>query len=147
MPVTLPALLAVAAGWAIARYPLAYILAPLGLGAATIIALWNRGVLAGILVLLIINGLPFVDIQPEGQRSNGGISDAVFLALAMLLPVCAFANRRSKAHDRLVALAVTWAGLYLVWWSFKVFAGSPGVPLVPAIKYGRFFLYFMIFCP
>ncbi len=119
----------------------------MGLGAAIMVALWNRGVLAGILVLLVINGVPLINLQPAGQRSSGGLYDAVFVILAMFLLVCSFANAPSRAHNRLIVWVFLWAGLYLAWWSFKVLAGSPGVPLVPAIKYGRVFLYFIVFLP
>ncbi len=138
---------AVAVGWAIARYPPAYILGLLAAAAAVVVAMWNRGVLSGILVLLIINGVPFVNLQPAGQRSSGGLYDAAFLALTGLLLAGALGSSSSKAHARIATLTFTWAGLYLAWWTFKVIAGSPGVPLLPAVKYGRVFLYFIIFLP
>jgi hypothetical protein len=141
------ALLALAAGWAISRYPPSYVLAPVALGAAIAVGWWNRGALSGILVLFMINGVPFVNLQPTGQRSSGGLYDAVFLVLAAFLLFCAYTRPLPSTHRRIVTVACTWAGAYLAWWSFKAIGASPGVPLVPAVKYGRPFLYFIVLVP
>ena len=55
--------LCLVAGEAVARYPPTYILGLTGLGAAVAVAWWNRGVLTGILVLLLLQGVPLVNTQ------------------------------------------------------------------------------------
>jgi hypothetical protein len=141
--------LCLVAGEAVARYPPTYILGLTGLGAAVAVAWWNRGVLIGILVLLLLQGVPLVNTQLGASSAQGAnaLNDAIFVALVAFLAVCAFDSTRNKAQNRLATLAFIWASCYLAWWGFKVVAGSPGIPFVAAVKYGQDFMGFSIFLP
>ena len=142
------AALCLVAGAATARYPPTYILALTGLGAAVLVAWWNRGVLAGILVLLLLEGVPLINTGGASSAQGAdAVNDAIFVALVILLAACAFDRHRDKEQDRLATLAVIWASCYLAWWLFKVVAGSPGIPLFAAVSYGREFMGFAIFLP
>jgi len=135
-------------GEAVARYPPTYILALTGLGAAAVVAWWNRGVLVGILVLLLLEGVPFISTGGNSATQGANaLNDAMFVALVVLLVVCAFYGTRNREQGRVATLASIWASCYLGWWLFKVVAGSSGVPLFAAISYGRDFMGFSIFLP
>jgi hypothetical protein len=141
--------LCLATGEAIARYPPTYILAATAVGAGVAVAWWNRGVFSGILVLLLLQGVPVVNTQLGQSSAHGAnaLNDAIFVALALFLAACAFDSPRNSAQTRLAVLATIWGSCYLAWWSIKVAAGSPGIPLIPAVKYGREFMGVSIFLP
>jgi hypothetical protein len=113
------------------------------------LGLWNRGALAGGLVLLVLNGVPLVNTRPAAVPGTGEnlASDVAFLGLVVLLAICALHRARLKEQDRITVLSAAWAACYLTWWGFKVAAGSPGVPFAPAVKFGREFMYFALFLP
>lgn len=136
-------------GKAVASYPLKYVLAPVGLVVFAALGLWNRGVLAGILVLLLMEGVPFVNTGGGSSTSAGAnvLSDDVFGALAVLLAFCAFNNSRNRAQDRLAIFASAWASCYFAWWLYKVVAASPGIPFLSAVSFGREFLCISLFLP
>ncbi len=141
--------LSLVAGAAVARFPPTYTLGLAGLGGAVAVARWNRGVLAGGLVLLVLNGVPFVNTRPASVPGTGAnvFSDLAFLALVVLLACCAHDRIRNKEQDRIAVLSIVWAVCYLAWWSLKILAGSPGIPFAPAVQYGREFMYFSLFLP
>ena len=141
--------LCLVAGEALASYQLTYILALVGLGAVAAVAWWNRGVLTGILVLLLLEGVPFINTGGGSSTSAGAnaASDGVFVALVVFLALCAFDSTRNRAQDRIAILASTWASCYFAWWLYKVVAASPGIPVLSAVSYGREFLAFSLFLP
>lgn len=143
------AVLSVATGVAVARYPPIYFVGLMGLAIAGAIAWWNRGVFSGILVLLLLQGVPLVNTQLGSSSAQGAnaLNDLIFVVLALYLAICAFYSAGNKEQDRLAVLAGAWAVCYLAWWFFKTIAGSPGVPVVGAIKYGREFMGFSLFLP
>ena len=143
------AALCLVTGGAVASYPLTYLLALAGLGAVAAVAWWNRGVLTGILVLLLLEGVPFINTGGGSSTSAGAnaASDAVFVALAVFLALCAFDSTRNRAQDRIAILASAWASCYFAWWLYKTVAASPGIPLLSAVSYGREFLGFSLFLP
>jgi len=141
--------LCLVAGDVIARYPPTYVLGLTGLGAAVAVGWWNRGVLTGLLVLLLLEGVPFVHTQLGSSTSQGAsaLNDAIFVALVALLAFCVLGSTRNRAQDRLATLASFWASCYLAWWLYKIVVGSPGIPLFSAVSFGRDFLIFSLFLP
>jgi len=141
--------LCLATGAGVARYPLTYPLALVGLGATALLAWWNRGVLAGILVLLLLEGIPFIVTGAGTSRAqgSGALTDVVIVVLVAFTAACAYKAERNRAQDRVALFATAWASCFLAWWLYKVVAGSPGVPLLGAISYGREYAAFALFLP
>lgn len=129
-----------------ARYPPAYALAALGLLAAAFVLRRNEGVLTALLVLLLLNGLPVISMNQSSREAGANtVADAIFLLLVGLL--AANMLRRGVPKDALTIGAFTWGAAYLGWWTFKVVAQSPGVPLLSAVSFGRDFMYFALLLP
>ena len=143
------AALCLVTGKAVVSYPLTYLLAPVGLGAVAAIAWWNRGVLTGILVLLLLEGVPFINTGAGSSAGAGAnaASDAAFVVLVVFLAIWAFDSTRNRAQDRIAILASTWASCYFAWWLYKTVAASPGIPVLSAVSYGREFFGFSLFFP
>lgn len=141
--------LCLVAGVVVASYPLTYVLVPFGMIAVAAIGWWNRGVLTGILVLLLLEGVPFINTGGGASTSAGAnaLSDGVFVALVAFLAFCAFNNIHNRAQDRITILASSWALCYFAWWLYKVVAASPAIPFFAAISYGREFACFSLFLP
>lgn len=142
-------LLCLVTGIAVGRFPPTYIFALVGLGAAVVVALWNRGVLVGIMVLLLLNGVPFfaTKLGSSSEHGSGKFTDAIFVALVVLLAFWAFNSYPNMEQKRVGTLAITWSGCYLGWWLFKVVAASPGIPILTAVSYGREFMGFSLLLP
>jgi hypothetical protein len=141
--------LCVLTGIAIAHYPVTYFIGLVGVAGAVIVGWWNRGVLAGALVLLLLNGIPFVNTRLSTVSGTGAnvFADIVFAAIVALLTLSALGRTRNLRQDRIANRALVWGALFLGWWGFKIIVESPGVPILPAISYGRDFLYFAVFLP
>lgn len=141
--------LCLVAGEAVAHYPLTYALALVGLAGVLAIARWNRGVFTGLLVLLLLEGIPFINTGGGSSTSAGAnaASDGVFVVLMAFLAFGAFNSTRNRAQDRIAILASTWASCYIAWWLYKVVAASPGIPILSAVSYGREFFGFSLFLP
>jgi hypothetical protein len=141
--------LCVVAGAEVDRYPITYVLVPIGLAAMVAVARWNRGVLGGILVLLLLQGVPFINTQlgESSARGSNALNDAIFVALITFFAACAIDTVRNAEHRRLVTLAAIWSSCYLAWWGIKVIVGSPGIPVLAAVQYGREFMAFSLLLP
>src|SRR5271165_4964392 len=142
MVIALPCL---GTGLLVARFSPAYILGLVGLCVAIAIAWWNRGAFAGILILVLLRGIPFVNTQLGAAGTEQGanaLNDAIFVVLAAFLAVCAFSRLHNKEQDRLAKVAIVWSVCYLTWWLVKIVLGSPGIPILAAVKYGSEFMGF-----
>jgi|GEM_PF-3773058 len=151
-------ILCVTAGASIAYFPPLYVFAAFGSCAACLVGFYshtallgwcNRGVLVGMLVLLLLNGVPFVNIQlgATGSAGSNALNDVVYLILVGVLFVCAARRIRNPEQDRIARMAFGWSAVYLTWWTIKVVGGSGGVPIYAAAKYGRAFFYFGTLLP
>jgi hypothetical protein len=140
------AVVSIAGGAAVSTRP-EYLGGVVVLGVAVAIARWNRGVLAGGLALLVLNGIPFINVQPSATGGNV-LDDVAFAALLGFLAVCAAANWREASRDRVLAAACLWAVLYLLWWFWES-ERSVGTneSLFAAVKFGRDFMYFGLLVP
>ncbi len=139
--------LLVGCGWAIVAGDAKVLF--IGLAVVAAVVWWNRGVLTGIFVLLLLEGVPF--INPGGGSSTiagaNAPSDVVFVALVVLLALCAFDGTGNRAQNRIAILASTWASCYFAWWLYKVVAASPGIPVLSAFSFGREYFGFSLFLP
>jgi hypothetical protein len=113
------------------------------------VGIWNRGVLVGILVLALLNGVPFLNTQigATGAAGSNALNDAIYVVLVAILLVGAICRVRHPEQDRIAGIALVWAIVFLTWWSFKVIHGSGVVPSSTAAKYGRAFFYFGTLLP
>ena len=111
--------LCLAAGAAAAYLPPTYPLALVGLCAATAIGIWNQGALAGLLILLILNGLPFFNVPVSNVAGASIVNDAAFLSLVVLLGMCALLGTRTREQRRLARYASLYGIAYLGWWFLK----------------------------
>jgi hypothetical protein len=99
-------------------------------------------------VLILLEGMPLIHTgRASPAPGSSALNDAIFLTLVILLAACALDRQRQGAQDRLATVALVWALCYLAWWLVKVVAGSPGIPLLAAVSYGRDFMGFAIFLP
>lgn len=126
---------------------LEYLAGVVALGAAVIVGRWNRGVLAGGLALLVLNGIPFINVQPSATGGNV-LDDVAFAALLVFLAGCAAANSREASRDWMVAAACVWGVVYLLWWFWET-ERSVGAneSLYAGVKFGRDFMYFGFLLP
>ena len=113
------------------------------------VAHWNRGVFAGVLVLFVLNGVPFINTLPSKAGGTNALDDIAFLLLLVTLAAFAIARPRNPERERLFRLACLWAAASLAWWGLKVIltVTTSGIPVVPAITYGRDFMYFSLLLP
>ena len=135
------AVLSVAVGTAVGTRP--QLVATVGVvSAAAMLGRWNRGVLAGVLALMVLNGVPFINVDPSATGANP-LDDVTFVALLAVLAICAAANWKEASRDRVVAIACVWAVVYLLWlgWEMTTSVG-PGESLFSALKFGRDFVFF-----
>jgi hypothetical protein len=143
-----PACCCVLAGVLAARYPPTYALAALGLIAGALVLRRNDGVVAALLVLLLLDGLPLISLNQSSREAGANtLGDLIFLLLVGLLAVGMLRRERGLPRDALTRGAFIWGAAYLGWWTFKVIAASPGVPLLSAVSFGRDFMYFALLLP
>ena len=138
--------LSLAVGAAVTERP-EYVAGVVVLIAAVVVGRWNRGVLAGGLALLVLNGIPFINVQPSATGGNV-LDDVAFAALLVFLAGCAAANSREASRDWVVTAACVWAVVYLLWWFWET-ERSVGAneSLFAAVKFGRDFMYFGLLVP
>jgi hypothetical protein len=140
--------LAVLSGWLVGRGHVSptIVACLVALAVLAAITAWNPGVSIGVLLLVVMNGLPLLDVEPylvAGFR----VSDLAVMLLAGALAVRIHARGASRAP---------WAGRLTVWgvvfglWWFVVLVRTSlleGVPLLDAFLFGRDFIYFAILLP
>lgn len=136
------------AGAVAARFPPTYVLAVVVLPPALYVLRRNEGVLAALLVLLLLDGLPLVSMNQSSREAGANtVADGIFLLLVALLATNGLRRGRGLQKDAITIAAFVWGGAYLGWWTFKVVAQSPGVPLLSAVSFGRDFMYFALLLP
>jgi hypothetical protein len=143
-----PACCCALAGVLAARYPPTYALAAVGLLAGAFLVRRNDGVVAALLVLLLLDGLPLISMNQSSREAGANtLGDLIFLLLVGLLGASMLRRERGLPRDKLTRWAFVWGAAYLGWWTFKVVAKSPGVPLMSAVSFGRDFMYFALLLP
>lgn len=131
------------AGVLAVRYPIGYALAVPGALAAYLLARRNRGVLAAVLVLMLLDGLPFISMNQSSRQAGANtVSDAVFLGLIGLLALGALSEGLGRPRDRRLTHICLACAALLGWWLLKILFDSPGEPLLTAVSFGRDFMYF-----
>src|SRR4051794_32280125 len=125
------------------------LLVVLALGGAFIaLATRSRGVTVGVLLLGIVNGIPFVDIESFVAPGSFRPSDVFVLILLACLALWGVRNP-VRPTPRYVVLARWWGGIFIAWWLITLVRSSfyDTVPLLQASLYGRDFLYFGLLVP
>lgn len=146
MPLIAAAVLSVSLGAGVSARPdYVRLLAVLAVVAA--LGRWKSGVLVGVLALLVLNGVPFVNVDPSATGGNA-YDDVTFVALLSVLAVCAAANWKEASRDRIVGAACAWAVVYLVWLGWEMTRSvGPDESLFSAVKFGRDFVFLGFLVP
>jgi hypothetical protein len=134
-------------GWLIANSHQDVLLAfCAGVGALVLAKMWP-GPFVALMALVIMNGVPVVDLSRQ-LIGSFGIQDCAVFALAGGLYW--YRGDIVGGRERRVArIAAIWAACFVAWWIIT-FARSvlyEGIPIRYAASYGRDFLYFAILLP
>jgi hypothetical protein len=110
---------------------------------------WNYGIVAGLLLLLSLDGVPLVNTKPPSTSGTNVFDDLSFLGLAIVLTAAAIAQSRGQVRLRQARWAYAWAAGFFIWWAFLVTITVfyKGIPLVPAVAFGRQYLYYLLIFP
>jgi len=138
---------AIVGGWLIANGHQDVILAGLAVSGALVLARHLPGPFVALMLLVIMNGIPVVNLSARLVGSFG-IQDCAVLALAAGLYW--YRGDIAGSHGRRVArIATIWSACLIAWWVIT-FARSvvlDEIPIKYAASYGRDFLYFAILLP
>ena len=146
LPLVSAAVLSVLVGAAVSTRP-NYFAGVVALAGAAAVGRWNRGVLAAVIALLVLNGVPFVNVLPSATGGNV-FDDVAFVALLAVLAVGAVANWREASRDWVAAGAAAWAAVYLLWLVLETTAAiGVNESLFSAVKFGRDFVFFGFLLP
>jgi hypothetical protein len=120
--------------------------APLIAAVLLVLAVRAPGPFVALMLLVIMNGLPGVDLS--GRLGPTRIQDYAVIALIVVL----HARGREAVNSygaRLVRLARLWAACLVAWWILTVARSVliSGIPILKAALFGREFLYFAILLP
>jgi len=115
--------------------------------ATLVVARWWPGPFVALMVLVVMNAVPVVNLSRQFVGSFG-IQDCAVLALATGLYW--YHGEIVGIRERRVArIAAIWSACFVAWWVFT-FARSvllDDIPIRYAASYGRDFLYFAILLP
>ena len=143
------ALVCVLSGWLIAHGEIKYIVDLGVLAVVGALAARAPGPLGALLLLTMMNGIPFVDLS--GRLPGGAhVQDGAVLVLIGLLYAYrhqgAFARPR---RARIARAATVWGVCFAGYWVFTLMRSwlLDGVPLLKAALFGRDFLYFALLLP
>jgi hypothetical protein len=143
--------IAVALGIAIGTSPLTVVAALVAAVGVLALARWNYGVVAGILLLLTLDGVPFVNTKPVATTGTNILDDLSFFGLTLLLAVVAVINIYSSKGTRgkYYRRAYIWAAAFFFWWALTtaITVLYKGIPAIPAFAFGRQYLYYLMILP
>lgn len=137
----------ISAGWLIAISQTNIAIAVAVIATLVVVATRAPGPFIALMVLVVMNGVPLVDLSSRLVGSFG-IQDCAVLALAVGL----YRYRGEVIDDRegrVARIAVIWSACFGAWWIIT-FARSvllDGIAIKYAASYGRDFLYFAILLP
>jgi hypothetical protein len=135
---------AIGVGWLIARGQITLVIGAVAIVAFGAFASRAPAQLAAVLVLMVLNGVPGLNL---GHRLPGGlkVQDAAVFGLCVLLLMHQDRSRNAD-HSRIVRAVRIWSGCLVAWWSYEVARSAllDGIPWLKAALYGREFLYFPI---
>jgi hypothetical protein len=137
--------LLVGCGWAVAAGHARPLLIAFAALALCLLALGQRGVFVGILLLAAMDGLPYFDTS-SFVTSKFTIADISIFALLAVATMWILSERDSYRPTRL-ARAISLAGVpLLVWWMWTVVRtlNDQDGPLTRAASFGRDFAFFAI---
>jgi hypothetical protein len=138
---------ALVCGWLIAAGHQDLVIACFAAAAALVIARYWPGPFVALMVLVIMNAVPVVDLSKRIYGSFG-IQDCAVLGLAAGLYW--YHGEIVGGRERRVArTAAIWSACFVAWWTIT-FARSvllDGIPIRYTASYGRDFLYFAILLP
>ena len=141
------ALGAAAVGWLIAHGHVKYLAVVGAVVGVVVLAVRAPGPLAALLLLAVMNGIPFIDLS--GRLPGGAhIQDGAVIALIALL----YAYRGVITDPRLARIsraATIWGACFAGYWLITLMRSwlLDGIPVVKAALFGRDFLYFAVLLP
>jgi hypothetical protein len=137
-------------GWFVSSHLGPMLVVPLvALIVVVLLAAWNAGVCAGLLVLTVMNGLPFVDLEAYTQSGSFRVADAAMMLLFGLLALRARVEAENPFLRQALRWTRWWAFLLVGWWLFTALRSTfyDDIPALKAALYGRDFLYFALLLP
>jgi hypothetical protein len=134
-----------AGGWLVTRSGVGTVLVVAAAGAFALAALaWvQRGVLLGVLVLAVMNGIPFLNTSTH-VTGKVQLSDVAAILLIGVAAIWSVTDGNTVGRT-VLARRVSYAGLALVLWWLITLARTlidAHVPFTGAVGFGRDFLYF-----
>jgi hypothetical protein len=109
---------------------------------------YNVGVFAGLMVAVVMNGLPFIDLESYSKEGSFRIADLAVAALVVVLAVRTVSRKDKIATPWWRAFLGWWSFALAGWWAFTVVrSGFHDIPVLKAALYGRDFLYFALLLP
>jgi hypothetical protein len=140
--------LVVVAGWLEVRFGLRSVVGALA-AAGAIVLVWQRafGVMLGIAVLVNLNGIPGLDVNPGGVAISRlqDLSAVGLLVGSLYVVASGKVAQRSTLQRMLYVVSLLLAAWWLVTWART--AAFHGVPPTLAAKFARDFLYFALTLP
>ena len=139
---TLVFLILVLSGREVANGNAKLMLALFGVGAFCVLAVVQRGACVGVLVLLAMNGIPFL-ANSKSVAHHIALQDIACLALIGVAFAWTIAGRRGASTP--LGGVLSWCGLALLGWCVFIVVrtwADGEAPLLGALRFGRDFLYF-----
>jgi hypothetical protein len=132
----------VVSGREVANGNIKLMLAVISAGAFCVLAVAQRGACVGVLVLLAMNGIPFLD-NSKSVAHHIAIQDIACLAL--IGTAFAWAIAGSRGAPTRAASILSWCGLALFGWCVLMVGrtwADGQAPFLGALRFGRDFMYF-----
>jgi hypothetical protein len=138
-----------AAGLIVGKYQVAAVGVVGAVVAFGLVALVNRGVVAGLLVLGIENGIPGVDVANLNIGGGGAVTSGLVAVLIAVLLVPPLLGQVEGVHDPILRRRLfIVAGALAAWWAITLVRSQlDGIPLITAATYAREFLIVAILLP
>jgi hypothetical protein len=142
------ALSAIACGYAVATpHGLAVVAVACAIAAFAAVAMVNRGAGIALLVVAVLNGIPFIDLAELAIPTSFKPDDALLVLLLGLILMWAF--RDGVIWNRATRFMVWWGAAFVLWWLVTFVRSTlfDQVSYLQAALYGRDFLYFGLLVP
>jgi len=141
-------LLSVATGWLISTNHLVIaLLLCIALPVAFVVAWAGLAAIAGVILLLVLNGVPGINLTSYNVHGSFETIDICAMALIALAAIRYFFGAREPANRQTRQL-VAWSSIFLAIWMIAFVKGlDRGVPALKAALFGRDFLFFALLVP
>ncbi len=136
--------LLVVCGWAIAAGDVELMFVPVAAAGVCSLAFYQRGAFIGILVLVAMNGVPFVATSRELISGKLTVEDVAAIILLLTAGVWILFDDRSYHPSRTARVISSFAVLLIAWWLLTVVRTvvGQGIPIFSAGSFGKDFAFF-----